>query len=263
MKNPHRRRKRRQNRACIEKQEEDKDLDKDPEVYLDYEVPAKKPKVRPLQYTSSEDSITSEESSTDEEQTDAPMAKEFVATEYGGPITNSGDAAITDGTAADTREVAFNDKSVKEIHQCESTVDSTLEASATVPCPKVETAVVETTLGETAVVVPIPSVQERAESILRYGLMPLCAPARRDWGKGGLLQVDIGGTSLTWPPIGWQKMNADQKLLAVEFAANSIEFQTTRTFPKLSRGTLLDKYNFFGLARDSEDKEERTGQSVT
>ena len=96
-------------------------------------------------------------------------------------------------------------------------------------------------------VVPIPSVQERAESILRYGLMPLCAPARRDWGKGGLLQVDIGSTSLTWPPIGWQKMNADQKLLAVEFAANSIEFQTTRTFPKLSRGTLLDKYNFLVL----------------
>ena len=42
-------------------------------------------------------------------------------------------------------------------------------------------------------------------------------------------------------------MNADQKLLAVEFAANSIEFQTTRSFPKLSRGTLLDKYNFLVL----------------
>ena len=51
------------------------------------------------------------------------MAKEFVATAYGGPITNSGDAAITGVTAADTREVTFNDKSVKEIHQCESTVE--------------------------------------------------------------------------------------------------------------------------------------------
>ena len=64
---------------------------------------------------------------------------------------------------------------------------------------------VETTLRETAAAVPILSVQERAKSILRHGLMPLCAPARRDWGKGGLLQVDIGGISLTWSPIGWQK----------------------------------------------------------
>ena len=42
------------------------------------------------------------------------MAKEFVATEYRG-----GDAAITDGSAAETREVTFNDRTVKEIHQCE------------------------------------------------------------------------------------------------------------------------------------------------
>ena len=95
--------------TCIEKQEEDKDLDKDPVVYLDYVVPAKKSKDRPLQYTSLKDSTTSE-SSTEGEQTDAPMAKEFVAIDYGGLITNSGDAAITDGIAADTREVTFNDR---------------------------------------------------------------------------------------------------------------------------------------------------------
>ena len=42
-------------------------------------------------------------------------------------------------------------------------------------------------------------------------------------------------------------MDPDQKLLSVEFAANSIEFQATGKFPSLSRRTLLDKYNLFVL----------------
>ena len=33
--------------------------------------------------------------------------------------------------------------------------------------------------------------QQRAEGLLRVGQMPLCAPARRDWNKGVLLQIDI------------------------------------------------------------------------
>lgn len=106
----------------------------------------------------------------------------------------------------------------------------------------------------TEVIVPAPvapavdkTIQERAESLLRFGLMPLCAPARRDWSKGGLFSLEVGGKEFPWPPMGWTGMTSDQRLLAVEFAANTIEFNATGSFPALSRCHLLDKYNFLVL----------------
>lgn len=110
-----------------------------------------------------------------------------------------------------------------------------------------ETGDIATPEGELEKVTTEKSIQDRARELLKYGAMPFCAPARRDWTKGGLLSLEIDGKTLSWPPLDWQKMSADQRLLAVEFVAMSIEFQATGTFCAISRHNLLDKYNFLVL----------------
>lgn len=91
------------------------------------------------------------------------------------------------------------------------------------------------------------SIQSQAEHLLRYGQMPVFAPGRREWSKGGLLQLELESGKFTWPPMNWTQYTPDQKLLASEFAAMSIESKTTGSFPTLSRGNLLDKFNFLVL----------------
>ena len=110
-----------------------------------------------------------------------------------------------------------------------------------------ETGDIATQEGEMEKVTTEKSIQDRARELLKYGAMPFCAPARRDWTKGGLLSLEIDGKTLSWPPLDWQKLSADQRLLAVEFVAMSIEFQATGTFCDISRHNLLDKYNFLVL----------------
>ena len=61
--------------------------------------------------------------------------------------------------------------------------------------------------------------QERAKELLMYGIMLFCAPARRDWSKGGLLSIEANRKELSWPPLDWAKMTSDQRLLSVEFIA--------------------------------------------
>ena len=77
----------------------------------------------------------------------------------------------------------------------------------------------------TTTVAPVRSVQKRADGILKYGLMPLCVPVRRDWNTDGILQLDIGTSSLLWPPTGW-KMSPNRRLVTIEYVANSIDHQT-------------------------------------
>ena len=47
------------------------------------------------------------------------------------------------------------------------------------------------------------SLHERAEKLLKFGQMPLFAPARRDWTKAGLISMEFESCSFTWPPFGW------------------------------------------------------------
>ena len=66
--------------------------------------------------------------------------------------------------------------------------------------------------------------------------------------------LDMGNTCFTWPRAGWQAMDPERKLLAVEFAAMSIEFKLTGSFPMLTRGILLDIYNFLILPGSAKIK---------
>ena len=44
---------------------------------------------------------------------------------------------------------------------------------------------------------------ERAIAILTKGAMPLCPPARRNWGSVLVqLVIPVGETSFSWPPFG-------------------------------------------------------------
>ncbi|MEW8544172.1 MAG: hypothetical protein AB2693_11620 [Candidatus Thiodiazotropha sp.] len=119
----------------------------------------------------------------------------------------------------------------------------------------------------TAPVKPVETVQEKARKLLKYGQLPMFAPARRDWSKGELLCIDEGPEAFSWPPLNWQSMDADKRLLSVEFAANLIEFCLSKKFPTLSRSNLLDKYmyNFLvlpGTSRIRRSEQERYMQRV-
>ena len=78
--------------------------------------------------------------------------------------------------------------------------------------------------------------------------MLLFVPAKRDWSKSHLLILDMGNTCFNWPPAGWQAIDPDRKLLAAEVATMSIEFKRTWLFSMLTRGALLDTYNFLILS---------------
>ena len=59
--------------------------------------------------------------------------------------------------------------------------------------------------------------------------MSLCVPVRRDWNTDGILQLDIGTSSLLWLPKGW-KMSPNRRLVAIEYVANIIEHQSINPF---------------------------------
>ena len=109
------------------------------------------------------------------------------------------------------------------------------------------------------------TLQERAFHLLKYGQLPHFAPARRDWGKGGIVSFGLGNKDYPWPPQGWQEMDADQRLLSAEFAAMALEFTSVGGFPRLTRSELLDKFNFLVLPGSSKirrtQEESRRGKS--
>ena len=74
--------------------------------------------------------------------------------------------------------------------------------------------------------------------------MPLCPPARRNWDRE--VTLNRGAVTLTWPPRGWTQMTPDQKLLNWEFAAMQFEVHG-QSGSVITRGELLDKYNFLAL----------------
>lgn len=214
------------------------DLGKDPHVFLEDAVVVKKSKpVKPLDYTSSEDPTT------DREEPESPVSKEFVAEPTGERVTNRGD--YVDKPAAEVIPPKAAPEEVTDTREVNLTDPETPATSLTggsIPTNTMPDAVLSISTSS----VPS-SVQKRAEELLKFGQMPMFAPARRDWTKGGLLVLDVGDTNFTWPPLGWQDLDADRRLLSSEFAAMAIEFKRTGLFPTLSRGTLLDKYNFLVL----------------
>ena len=123
-----------------------------------------------------------------------------------------------------------------------------------------------TTLGPSCVSNDRPTgLQERACRLLKYGQLPHFAPARRDWGKAGIVSFGLGDKDYPWPPHGWQEMDSDQRLLSAEFAAMALEFTSKGGFPKLTRTELLDKFNFLVLPGSAKirrtQEESRRGKS--
>lgn len=91
--------------------------------------------------------------------------------------------------------------------------------------------------------------KETALRILKKGAMPMCPPARRQWGPETLEEIDIGnGQVVQWPPKGWLNMTPDKRLLTVEMMAMTLEaFVNGEVVPEMSRCYLLDKYKFLML----------------
>jgi hypothetical protein len=96
----------------------------------------------------------------------------------------------------------------------------------------------------------IVTIQQRARKILKFGSMPLVPPARRNWDRDEVLNLE--GTTISWPPHEWKKMSSDQRKLTWEFAATTIEMKTV-SFNAINRTDLLDEYNCLALHDTSED----------
>jgi len=107
------------------------------------------------------------------------------------------------------------------------------------------------------------NIKTRAFKLLTRGVMPICPPARRDWGNGGSITFVRGAINLVWPPPNWRQLSADQRLLAHEHAAIMLEQSNEGVFPILSRRTLLDKYNFLSLdGANKTQEEENQGDKI-
>ena len=103
----------------------------------------------------------------------------------------------------------------------------------------------------------------RATRLLMQGVMPMCPPAQRDWTKAREIEIESFQGNFNWPPAGWTSLSPDQKLLAHEHMAMTLEQGRTgkARFPiDLSRRTLLDKYNFLSLEGAARPKIEEGRQ---
>lgn len=97
--------------------------------------------------------------------------------------------------------------------------------------------------------------RERALHILMKGALPMCPPAPRDWAVVNSFDLEAKGVALSWPPKNFVKLSADQKLLAQEHLAYSIE-EKTHGIVSLDRKTLYDKYRFLTLEGAAKPKAE-------
>ncbi|XP_045171038.2 probable inactive protein kinase DDB_G0270444 [Mercenaria mercenaria] len=109
----------------------------------------------------------------------------------------------------------------------------------------------ETVDGKEPEIEPVEEVNHvaTARSILEKGAMPMCPPARQQWGPDTLEEIDLGnGQVVQWPPKGWLNMTPDRRLLTVEMMAMTLEaFVYGEVAPEMSRCYLLDKYKFLAL----------------
>ena len=199
----------------------DLDMRHDPQVYLDDEVFVKRIRTaKPLEYTSESSTTSVSDSSEDV----------LVAEEYEPVIDEKGDndkrsVCVVAGSSDHSSKLRGDEEHAKAgpdllpnagsqaggtADICLNTVGTASEEASLLPILN-EPATGATGGSASSVVIDHPAIvehaaggmagdkylQQRAEGLLRVGQMPLCAPARRDWNKGGLLQIDIGGTSLT------------------------------------------------------------------
>ena len=106
-----------------------------------------------------------------------------------------------------------------------------------------------TTIGSTT--------KERAERLLRTGVMPMIPPARREW-RTIATSIEIGiPRSIAWPPENWEELSADDRLTAWQFAAMSLECNLG-VKSVTNKSDLLDKYAMLALPGTSLDMTSHT-----
>ena len=94
--------------------------------------------------------------------------------------------------------------------------------------------------------------KERAERLLRTGVMPMIPPARREW-RTITTSIEIGTPrSIVWPPENWEEMSADDRLTAWQFVAMSLEYNLG-VKSVTNKSDLLDKYAMLALPGTSLD----------
>ena len=240
------------------------DFGVDPGVQVDAEVSVKKPRpVRPLEYSSD----SSEDTVTIIDDTESP--KDFSAEAIDVDVLPSGDSRdvhISDTTEAQPSSSSITEEPlgpsgeghpsvVTEDVKEEDPLPGELEADSQVTTNQEVTPnqdVPAATPGPSCVSKDRPTgLQERACHLLKYGQLPHFAPARRDWGKAGIVSFGLGDKDYPWPPHGWQEMGSDQRLLSAEFAAMALEFTSKGGFPKLTRTELLINLTFL-FCRDQQ-----------
>ena len=94
--------------------------------------------------------------------------------------------------------------------------------------------------------IDVHQMKERATKLLRSGGMPLFPAARREWSSDINVKFPVRFGTLSWPPEGLRELEEGQRLMAMEYAAMSLEFQENIS-ANITKTFLLDKYNFLML----------------
>ena len=89
------------------------------------------------------------------------------------------------------------------------------------------------------------SLKERAESLLRTGVMPLFPPARREWTNMQPVKI-CTDPIMVWPPENWEELSADSRLTAWQFTAMALEFREGVRLIT-NQQDVLDKYAMLAL----------------
>ena len=95
---------------------------------------------------------------------------------------------------------------------------------------------------------PKSTTKNKAQQLISMGCMPLFPPARRQWAGDEAVVLEVGDTTVRWPPKEWQELTSDQKLLMWEFTAMSLATAINKGVPPtIDRFHLLDTFNFIAL----------------
>lgn len=104
------------------------------------------------------------------------------------------------------------------------------------------------------------SIQDRAEDLLRTGVMPLLPPARREWEGVEPVELISSKCRITWPPLQWKELTPEERLTAWMSTAMALEFHRGVTMIT-NRTRLLDRYSMLTLSGTIVEKGEHNDET--
>lgn len=90
-----------------------------------------------------------------------------------------------------------------------------------------------------------PDLSIRAESLLRFGCMPLLPPGRRNWTTEEEIELPSPSPFRFWPPKKWMSFSGDARLMVWETVATTLSLNDG--IKELDRADILDSFNFLAL----------------